>query len=69
VFGARAPHRPLAERPDVLSFATPPLDRAIEVTDPVAVRLWIASDGPDTDFTAKLIDVYPPNEDYRKVLR
>ena len=28
------------------------------------MRLWIASDAPDTDFTAKLIDVYPPNEDY-----
>jgi putative CocE/NonD family hydrolase len=26
--------------------------------------LWIASDGPDTDFTAKLIDIHPPNEDY-----
>jgi X-Pro dipeptidyl-peptidase C-terminal non-catalytic domain len=31
---------------------------------PVAVRLWIASDSPDTDFTAKLIDVYPPSADY-----
>lgn len=28
------------------------------------VRLWIGSDAPDTDFTAKLVDVYPPNEDY-----
>ena len=64
VFGASKPYRPLAERPDVLVFATPPLDRDLEVTGPVTVRLWIASDCPDTDFTAKLIDVYPPNEDY-----
>jgi uncharacterized protein len=64
VFGARAPFRPLAQRPDVLSFATPPLDHEIEVTGPVTVRLWIASDCPDTDFTAKLIDLHPPNEDY-----
>ena len=64
VFGARSPDRPLAERPDVLSFATAPLDRDIEVTGPVTLRLWIASDGPDTDFTAKLIDVHPPNRDY-----
>jgi len=64
VFGASEPYRPLAERPDVLVFATPPLDGALEVTGPVTVRLWIASDCPDTDFTAKLIDVYPPNEDY-----
>jgi hypothetical protein len=69
VFGASPPYRPLAERPDVLVFATPPLDRALEVTGPVTVRLWIASDCPDTDFTAKLIDVYPPNEDYPEVLR
>jgi uncharacterized protein len=48
----------------VLVFATPPLDRDLEVTGPVTVRLWIASDCLDTDFTAKLIDVYPPNEDY-----
>jgi hypothetical protein len=64
VFGASPPYRPLAERPDVLVFATPPLDRALEVTGPVTVRLWIASDCLDTDFTTKLIDVYPPNEDY-----
>jgi uncharacterized protein len=54
----------LAQRPDVLAFSTPPLERDLEVTGPVTVRLWIASDGPDTDFTAKLIDVYPPNDDY-----
>jgi putative CocE/NonD family hydrolase len=64
VFGAREPFRPLAERPDVLVFSTPPLDRDLEVTGPVTVRLWIASDAPDTDFTIKLIDVYPPGEDY-----
>jgi uncharacterized protein len=64
VFGARTPFRPLSERADVLSFATPPLDREIEVAGPVTVRLWIASDSPDTDFTAKLIDVHPPNHDY-----
>ncbi len=64
VFGASEPYRPLAERPDVLVFATPPLDRDLEVTGPVTVRLWIASDCPDTDFTAKLVDVHPPSDDY-----
>ena len=64
VFGAREPYRALCDRPDVLSFATPPLDRVLEIAGPVAARLWVASDGPDTDFTAKLIDVHPPNEDY-----
>jgi putative CocE/NonD family hydrolase len=64
IFGAREPFRPLAGRADVLVFSTPPLDRDLEVTGPVTVQLWVASDGPDTDFTAKLIDVYPPNQDY-----
>ena len=63
-FGSRAPYRPLAERPDVLVFQTAPLTRPVEVTGPIVTHLWIASDGPDTDFTAKLIDVYPPSADY-----
>jgi len=48
----------------VLVVAPPPLDQELEVTGPVSVRLWIASDAPDTDFTAKLIDVYPPSPDF-----
>jgi uncharacterized protein len=48
----------------VLVFQTGPLADALEVIGPVTVRLWASSDGPDTDFTAKLIDVYPPNPDY-----
>ena len=56
--------RPLSARPDVLVFQTPPLDRDVEVTGRLVVNLWAASDATDTDFTAKLIDVYPPNKDY-----
>lgn len=63
-FGSRPPYRPLAERPDVLVFQTPPLSRAIEVTGPIVAHLWMASDCPDTDVTAKLLDVYPPSPDY-----
>jgi putative CocE/NonD family hydrolase len=55
---------PLSARSDVLVFQTLPLDRDIEVTGRLVVRLWGSSDGPDTDFTAKLIDVYPPSRDY-----
>jgi putative CocE/NonD family hydrolase len=40
------------------------MEEDIEVTGPIAVKLWISSSAVDTDFTAKLIDVYPPNEDY-----
>ncbi len=56
--------RPLAERPDVLVFQTEPLAEPTEVTGPIEVRLFVGSSAPDTDFTAKLIDVYPPNADY-----
>ena len=55
---------PLSARHDVLTFATPPLERDIEVTGPIRVTLWISSEARDTDFTAKLIDVYPPSDDY-----
>jgi len=55
---------PLSARPDVVVFQTPPLDRDVEVTGRLIVKLWASSDGPDTDFTAKLVDVYPPNGDY-----
>jgi putative CocE/NonD family hydrolase len=55
---------PLASRADVLVFQTPPLAEDVEVTGTVEVRLWASSSALDTDFTAKLIDVYPPNDDY-----
>lgn len=55
---------PLAARHDVLVFQTAPLAADTEVTGPIGVRLWASSSAVDTDFTAKLIDVYPPNIDY-----
>ncbi|HEY0767445.1 MAG TPA: CocE/NonD family hydrolase [Steroidobacteraceae bacterium] len=55
---------PLSARKDVLVFQTPPLTQDVEVTGRLIVQLWAASDSPDTDFTAKLIDVYPPNADF-----
>jgi len=55
---------PLSARNDVLVFQTAPLKEDLEVTGRLIVKLWAASDSPDTDFTAKLIDVYPPNADF-----
>jgi putative CocE/NonD family hydrolase len=63
VYGARDT-LPLSARRDVLVFSTPPLARDVEVTGTAVVHLWAASSALDTDFTAKLIDVYPPNPDY-----
>jgi putative CocE/NonD family hydrolase len=55
---------PLSQRRDVLVFQTEPLKEDVEVTGPVTVNLFVSSTAVDTDFTAKLIDVYPPNPDY-----
>ena len=59
-FGAAPPFRRLRDRADVLVFQTPPLAHGIEVTGEIVVHLHVASTAPDTDFTAKLIDVHPP---------
>jgi uncharacterized protein len=56
--------KPLSTRNDIVVFQTPPLTKDTEVTGRLVVKLWASSDGQDTDFTAKLIDVYPPNKDY-----
>ncbi|MEW6320848.1 MAG: CocE/NonD family hydrolase [Acidobacteriota bacterium] len=58
---SRAPmdRRTLEARPDILVYTSPPLDADLEVTGPVALTLWIASDARDTDFTGMLVDVHP----------
>jgi predicted acyl esterase len=63
VFACAEPYPLLAERTDVLVFQTAPLAADVEVTGQVRVHLWISSDAPDTDFTAKLVDVYPTSAD------
>jgi putative CocE/NonD family hydrolase len=63
-YGSRQPYLPVAARPDVLVFETEPLVADVEVTGVIEANLWISSDAVDTDFTIKLIDVYPPSEDY-----
>jgi predicted acyl esterase len=51
--------RAVGERADVLKFSTPVLSSPVEVTGRVTVELWANSDVSDTDFMAKLVDVYP----------
>jgi predicted acyl esterase len=54
------------QRKDLARFATVPLEAPVEVTGRVRVRLRVSSDAPDTDFTAKLLDIYP-GEDGREL--
>ena len=51
--------RPIEYRNDVLVYTSDPLEEDMEVTGPVFVKLFASTDGRDTDFTAKLMDVRP----------
>lgn len=64
VYGANSPYLPLSSRHDIIVFQTSPLEEEVEVTGPIKIVLWASSTAVDTDFTAKLIDVHPSNEDY-----
>jgi predicted acyl esterase len=65
MIAARPPYLLLSSRPDILVFQTRPLDAPVEVTGPIVVKLWVSSSAPDTDITVKLLDIYPPGDDYR----
>lgn len=49
----------IERRPDVLVYSTPPLAEDVVVCGRVFAELYIQSDAPGTDFTAKLVDVWP----------
>ncbi len=51
--------RVVEARDDVLVYSTPVLDRPVEVTGPIELRLFVSSSARDTDFTGKLVDVFP----------
>lgn len=51
--------RPIGQRQDYLRFQTAPLEKDVVIAGPVSMDLWASTDGPDTDFVVKLVDVYP----------
>jgi putative CocE/NonD family hydrolase len=51
--------RKVETRTDVLVYTTPVLKKPVEVTGPIRVVLYASTSAPDTDFTAKLVDVFP----------
>lgn len=55
---------PLSARNDIVVFQTEPLTEDLEVTGEVEVKMWISSSAVDTDFTAKLVDVYPASANW-----
>jgi len=62
-FGAQD-QREVEERSDVLVYTSEPLETDLEVTGPIEIKLWAASSAVDTDFTAKLVDVWPNGKAY-----
>jgi len=51
--------RDVVDRPDVLSYITPPLSEPLRVAGPPVVNLVASTSGTDSDWVVKLIDVYP----------
>jgi putative CocE/NonD family hydrolase len=46
-------------RRDVLVYTTPCLNQDMEVTGPISLILYVSTTAPNTDFTAKVVDVHP----------
>jgi putative CocE/NonD family hydrolase len=59
VVGGAMDQQKMEERKDILVYTTEPLKEGLEVSGPVELTLYVSSDVKDTDFTVKLIDVYP----------
>jgi putative CocE/NonD family hydrolase len=51
--------QPVEARDDVLVFTSAPVELPLSLAGPVTGTLYVATDGPDTDFVARLVDVYP----------
>ncbi len=64
VAGGAFDQRKMEARPDILVYTTEPLTEGMELSGPIEVTLYVSSDAKDTDFTAKVIDVYPDGPAY-----
>lgn len=52
------------ERQDVLVYTSSPLEQPLEITGPVSARLFVTTSAPCSDFTAKLVDLWPDGSAY-----
>jgi hypothetical protein len=64
VRGGAYDQRKMEERSDILVYSTAPLKEGIELSGPIEVTFYVSSNAKDTDFTVKLIDVYPDGRAY-----
>ncbi len=56
--------RKMETRPDILVYTSAPFKEGAEVSGPIVPTLYVSSDAKDTDFTVKVIDVYPDGRAY-----
>ncbi|MGB5359231.1 MAG: CocE/NonD family hydrolase, partial [Eudoraea sp.] len=64
VKGGAYDQQAMETRQDILVYTTEPLEEGLEVTGFIKSKLYVSSDAKDTDFTIKLIDVYPDGRAY-----
>ncbi|MBT8261576.1 MAG: CocE/NonD family hydrolase [Bacteroidia bacterium] len=64
VKGGAFDQQDMEEREDILVYTTEVLSEGVEVTGFIESTLYVSSDVKDTDFTIKLIDVYPDGRAY-----
>lgn len=64
VEGGSFDQQQMETRSDILVYSTPPLEEGVELSGFVECTLYVSSDAKDTDFTLKLIDVYPDGRAY-----
>jgi len=64
VTGGAFDQRQMEARADILVYSSEPLKEGIEVSGPIDVTLFVSSDAKDTDFTVKVLDVYPDGTAY-----
>jgi putative CocE/NonD family hydrolase len=56
--------RKMESRHDILVYTSEPFTEGLEVTGPIVPTLYVSSDAKDTDFTVKVLDVYPDGRAY-----
>jgi putative CocE/NonD family hydrolase len=62
--GGALDQQEMEEREDILVYTTEPFENGVEVTGTIDITLFVSSDVRDTDFTVKIIDVYPDGTAY-----
>src|SRR5260370_19664561 len=64
VTGGAFDQRKMEARSDILVYTSEPFQQGTEVSGPIEVTLYVSSDAKDTDFTVKVLDVYPDGTAY-----